>query len=66
MEDLTWSAVVTWEPRASTTVPKVTSQQWRTKSYTVAIMETGVFKWKNYVSTILVLIGKLNMQLVVG
>lgn len=60
MEDLTWSAAVTWEPRASTTVPKVTSQQWRIKSYTVVTMETGVFKWKNSVSTSLVLIGKVK------
>lgn len=60
MEDLTWSAAVTWEPRASTTVPKVTSQRWRIKSYTVVTMETGEFKWKNSVSTSLVLIGKVK------
>lgn len=60
MGGLTWSAAVTQEPRASITVPKVTSQQWRTKSYTVATMETGVFAWKNSVSTSLVLIGKLK------
>lgn len=53
------------EPRASITVPKVTSQQWRTKSYTVATMETGVFAWKNSVN-LTVPLGPISPQSLVN